>query len=281
MDYGAPVVHSLAAVWPQALLLVGLAAGTLWALRRHPAAGFVGACFFVVLAPSSSFVPLTTQTIAEHRMYLPVLCVILPAVLLLWRQIARFAALICGLLAITAVGLTWQRNAVYATRLSIWTDTAAAAPDNYRAHYNLGNARVAAGQPAAAVPSFEAALRLKPDDGTIAYNLASVLQQLGRDAEAVGYFEIALRHGPEASDTHANLAVALARTGRIDEAVTHFRRATALEPKAPDLHFSLAQALRLQGRIPEAVQEYRTVLQLEPRHGPARAALAEITGNPR
>ena len=54
--------------------LLGLA--TLVALWRWPKVGFLGAWFFAILAPTSSIIPVATQTIAEHRMYLPLAAVV-------------------------------------------------------------------------------------------------------------------------------------------------------------------------------------------------------------
>ena len=48
-------------------------------LVYRPRLGFLGAWFFVILAPSSSVVPVAGQTIAEHRMYLPLAAVIVLA----------------------------------------------------------------------------------------------------------------------------------------------------------------------------------------------------------
>ena len=48
-----------------------LAAGTVILLRRNRPAGFLGAWFLLILAPSSSVIPVSTEIIAEHRMYLP------------------------------------------------------------------------------------------------------------------------------------------------------------------------------------------------------------------
>jgi Flp pilus assembly protein TadD len=45
------------------------------ALFRAPALGFLGAWFFVTLAPASSFIPVATEVGAERRMYLPLLAV--------------------------------------------------------------------------------------------------------------------------------------------------------------------------------------------------------------
>jgi hypothetical protein len=74
LDYGTAVVHSVADVWWQAIVVLALLGLTIWALVRKPVAGFLGAWFFVILAPSSSVVPILTQTMAEHRMYLPLYC---------------------------------------------------------------------------------------------------------------------------------------------------------------------------------------------------------------
>ena len=49
---------------------------TLAACRRRSWVGFVGAWFFLILAPTSSVVPLSGQLVAEHRMYLPLAGVI-------------------------------------------------------------------------------------------------------------------------------------------------------------------------------------------------------------
>ena len=51
-------------------------AGTCGALWRRSALGFAGVAFFAILAPSSSVVPVATQTMAEHRMYLPLAVVL-------------------------------------------------------------------------------------------------------------------------------------------------------------------------------------------------------------
>jgi len=61
-------------------ILLGLLFATIYALVRKPMLGFLGAWFFAALAPSSSIVPVITQTVAEHRMYLPLAAVVALAV---------------------------------------------------------------------------------------------------------------------------------------------------------------------------------------------------------
>ena len=73
-DYGWPIASSVGQILPGAIVISLLLAGTIWALIRYPAAGFLGACFFLILAPTSSFVPVTDAAF-EHRMYLPLAAV--------------------------------------------------------------------------------------------------------------------------------------------------------------------------------------------------------------
>ena len=53
-----------------AVVIGGLAAATGYALIRWPKWGFLGAWFFLILAPTSSVLPILDLAF-EHRMYLP------------------------------------------------------------------------------------------------------------------------------------------------------------------------------------------------------------------
>lgn len=276
LDYGTPLITRPGEVWWQAAILITLFGGTIQALWTRPVPGFIGAWFFIILAPSSSFIPLTTQTIAEHRMYLPLIAVLVVVICALWQVSARSMPFVCCLAATAAGMLTWQRNQDYANAISIWSDTAHKAPENHRAHYNLANAFAAAGRFTDAVPSYEAALKLRPNESSIQHNLATVLAQLGRFPEAIMHYQIAVKIDPQAADIHINLATAFAQVGQLEEAIAHYRKAGELEPKAADIHASLAYALQLQGRTAESIQEYRAALQLDPTNRQLRDALNEI-----
>ena len=67
IDYGVPRPYGLMDVLPQALLVVTLLIVTGIALVRSPMAGFLGAWFFITLAPTSSFIPIVSEVGAERR----------------------------------------------------------------------------------------------------------------------------------------------------------------------------------------------------------------------
>lgn len=61
-------------------MLAGLAGVAVLAGRRQPAISFSAGWFFAILASTSIVVPVATQTMAEHRKYLPLAAVVALAV---------------------------------------------------------------------------------------------------------------------------------------------------------------------------------------------------------
>lgn len=269
-DYGTATVGRLGDVWPQALLLAGLAAGTVVALVRRPVWGLAGAWFFLILAPSSSLVPVASQTMAEHRMYLPLAALVVLVVAGLQARLGRRSVLVCGLLAAVLAGLTLRRNTDYHSEVRLWTDTVAKLPANGRAHNNLGKAVFAAGRAEEALAHYAEAIRLQPAVPEPHYNLGLALARLNRPAEAVARYEEALRLQPAYPEAHNNLGNVLLAAGRLDEAGRHYEEAVRLRPGMAEAHGNLAIVRLEQGRGAEAIRHGEEAVRLDPAHAEAR-----------
>jgi tetratricopeptide (TPR) repeat protein len=262
-EYGTFWVHHAGEMVRYALVVVPLATATGWALWRRPVWGFVGAWFFVILAPTS-VVPGAIQMIVEHRMYLPLAAIITPAVLGLYAAVGRrswvmFAALALGLGVLTA-----QRNEDYRSELTIWSDTVAKRPNNTRARNGMALALDHAGRTPEAIQQFEAALRLAPGDVEVRDNLGVTLEHAGRIAEAIQHYETALRLKPHFPEAHSNLGNALLRTGKVSEAIQQYEEALRLRPDYAEAQYNLGGALEESGRILEAIQQYKAALRIQP-----------------
>ncbi len=282
VDYGPASPVTLGEVLGPLAVVAALLAATLWALGRRPVLGFLGAAFFLILAPSSSLVPLSAQGIAEHRMYLPLAALVVLLVAGLLRTLGRAAGAVVVPVALVAGLMTWQRNAVYASEVSLWTDTIAQVPANVRARVNLGAALVEAGQPAAAALQFEAARRLQPNAPEPHANLCHVYLKLGRVDEAVAEGEAALVLAPGQGMAALNLAEALYESGnglaagrRFSRAIDAYRRAVALVPGYAAARNNLANALLVTGEVDAAIAEYREVLRLRPNDRSVQENLAQ------
>jgi tetratricopeptide (TPR) repeat protein len=264
LDYGTAVVQSVGEVAWELPLVILLFGATLWAGVRRPRLGFVGACFFLILAPSSSVVPLVTQTMAEHRMYLPLAAIVSGAVAFVWIRLGKRAGGLCVVAALALAGGTAARVADYRDPVSIWRDNVAKFPQAPRGHNNLALALQQQGRFAEAGEQFARAVALDPDYITARYDWGVELLDHGRLLEAIEQFAAAVRLAPDYADAHLNLGTALLRAGRAAEAVPHFETALHLAPAA-DAHYNLGVALVGLGRDREAAEHFQSALRLNPR----------------
>ena len=171
-DYGWPVVRSPREVfWP--LVIVGsLFVGCLMWLPRRPRILFPVAAFFLVLAPTSSIMPIADVAV-EHRMYLPLAgLIVLTVVAVQWAGDAlfvnpvrrRYATVLFSCAALLLATHTFARNRLYADPIAMWADAAGDAPHNARAVSNLGSALCRAHRFAEGEWHLRQAVQMAPSD---------------------------------------------------------------------------------------------------------------------
>lgn len=305
-DYGTATAHSFVDVWWQAALVISLLTASIWALLQRLPMGFLGVAFFLILAPSSSVVPLVTQTVAEHRMYLPLAAMTTLAAIAGFgfdKRAARFALVA---LAIALAWVTQGRIHDYRSAVAIWSDTVAKVPTNARAHnnlasalqqqgatkeanvhfaravaldpnyfsarYNWGVALLDQGRVPEAIAQLESAVSLAPNHPDALVNLGTALVRAQRADEAIPRFETALRLSPNA-DVHYDLGIALLDTGRMDAATDHFTSALQLNARLPEAHYQLGRLAERAGRLVEAEEHYNATVRLAPNHAAAHSKL--------
>jgi protein O-mannosyl-transferase len=220
-----------------------LVALTAWGLRRRSPAAFAGACVFIILAPTSSVLPIVTEVAAEHRMYLPLAPVVALAVAGAFlglrraagtpqssRAAVRAGATAVALVVAVSVVMTRARNADYHAYERIWSDTIAKRPRNARAQNNYAASLVAD----------------------------------GRFAEAEAHLRIAVDADPMFAEAQANLGVALCAQSQFDEGIAHLKRAIAIRPDYAAAYRNLGEAYAAQGRLGEAAAQYLRGAEVQP-----------------
>jgi len=274
-----PVVGTWTSNLLPAAVVMLLLGATVWAWRRRPTWGFLGAWFFLILAPSSSFIPLM-DLMYEHRMYLSLAAVVSAVVMGLYAVVGRRSLVVCAGVAIVLGALTWRHNRDYRSELSLWTDTVAKFPNDALEHYNLGIALSKVGLVQQATREFEQTLRLDPSLAGARNNLGIALEHEGRLPEAIEQYQQAIQTAPTFADAQYNLGGALIRQGRVEEAITHFEQAVRLKPDDAVARYNLGIALVRVGRLPEAVRQYEEAVRLKPddaeAHNNLGSALARL-----
>jgi Flp pilus assembly protein TadD len=310
LDYGR-VVYPWAGLWPYAGLVLVLLAATLVLWWRRKPLGFALAAFFLLLAPSSSFLPLALQTMAEHRMYLalaPVACLVVVGIYA-WVGRGFLLALFPILAGLGA--LTVARNLVYDNSVDLWEQTVAHSPEPGRAENNLGDALLKAGRTDEAIEFFRASLTTSPDRVEAEGNLAAALLQkkdyagallylqnvyarqpkdpadnyqigeaylgLGQGGASVKFFNQALSNGYQMQPALASgLGSALLLQGDRAGAIRSFEQAERLDPLDAGVRYNLAGLYWQAGQTGRAKTEYARVLQLTPGDAQARNNLGVL-----
>jgi protein O-mannosyl-transferase len=273
LDYGWPAADDPVTIVLSSLAIAGLVAVAVWTFRRRPAVGFLGIAFFLLLAPSSSVIPIRDLA-AEHRMYLPlaplVALIVLAAARLLHAIVPAsgtrrgLSTVLVGASVACLIVLTVRRNAQYGSPIEMWRDITAYRPTNARAHNNLARLLIEDGRIAEASPHAARAVALSPTYAHARNNLGVVLRKQGRTEDAIREFDEALRLDPGYADAYNNRGLAWADSRRFDEAVADYEHALRLRPRSADVHGNLGTAMLVQGKVPEAIREYDIALRLQP-----------------
>jgi protein O-GlcNAc transferase len=147
--------------------------------------------------------------------------------------------------------------------------SAALAPANPEAQYNLGLVLHELGQLNEAVASYKRALQLKPDFAVARNNLGNTFKDLGRLEEAENCYRLALRSKPDYAEAHNNLGLLLLAMGRLDDAENCYRQALKRFPDNADWQNNLANILWDKGMHSDAEAQFRLVLQHTPDYAEA------------
>ncbi|MFH1279733.1 MAG: tetratricopeptide repeat protein [Candidatus Eisenbacteria bacterium] len=206
--------------------------GAGFALRRwRPLAAFGILWFFLALSVESSLLPIR-DVMFEHRTYLPsvgffsALAALLPDP----RGRPRLAAGALAAVLVLLSALTFERNRVWRSEISLWSDAVRKAPAKARPWANLGYARLEGGEREGAAAALEEAVRLGPVFPEDLVTLAEARYGLGRYREAEEALREAIRILPRYARAHRNLALLLRETGRPDEALREAERAVEVDP---------------------------------------------------
>lgn len=258
------------------LLLLLILAAIAWSWRTRPQIATALSWFLLLLAPSSSVVPIATQIVAEHRVYLALLGPIVLVSALTLRLVGSrsFVVVAAGVVCALAL-LTLARNQDYQTLESLWADTACKAPTNARAHFNHGLALELAGRAEAARVAYTKCIDLDAHYREAHVHLARIEQGLGQHAAARAHFVAALAIQPDA-DLHNAAAVSLLLLNDPVEAVRHFEASLQLRANQPLVHYNLGLALQGLRRFEDALRHLEQAVQLNPADQEASNAAARL-----
>jgi tetratricopeptide (TPR) repeat protein len=147
------------------------------------------------------------------------------------------------------------------------------APDNPRAHYNLGVGCLKGSRTREAISSLRQAISLKADFGPAHFHLGVALQDQGHDEDAMDAFRKAIALGANQREAHARLGDLLVARGDTAGAADAYRRAAG--PSATGRMYA-ARALMAEEKYDAAEVSIRQALALDRNNGEAEWVLGNL-----
>jgi tetratricopeptide (TPR) repeat protein len=275
-DYGDFLSSGLAESGGWLMLTAAVFAGVVYGYARYPVVFLGPLLFFVLLGPTSSVIPVKTQTIAEHRAYLAAAALIIPAVATAWliarERLAlspRFCVLPLAAVALALGLLTAARNREFAQPEILWQKALAAEPRNERAMINLA-AQLIAKQDATSLGEAEQLLARVGETGRYskvhAVNSGSLLKAQGRYAEALVAIDAVLELTPDEAATLADRGFVLWKLGRLRDALANLDRAIAIDDQIAAAWLNRGNVLIDLGRPGEAEQSFTRSVEIDPQY---------------
>ena len=257
------------------LALAAVTAAAWFYRRRWPLASFGWFAFLILIAPTSSFVPIQ-DPIAERRLYLPMMGLLLIALEFLrrWNAGRKELAGATAAVLLAASVVTYNRNQVWTGAVTLWEDTVRKSPGKARAHFHLGYAYYTANRCAEAITAFRKVEELQGPGYDLMVDWAMAHDCLNQPEEAVKRLRQAVAFSP---DAHAQSMIGMiyAKQSRWDEALAELAAAEKMNP-AYAMTYVYRGGVRLaQNDAAAAAAEYRRALRLEPHNAVAAQALAQ------
>lgn len=275
-DPDVAISHSLFEPGPILGLIAGLAvAGTAWVYRkRFPLASFGIFAFLLLIAPTSSFIPIQ-DVLQERRLYLPFIGLALICLEFLRRLDLKQRAMIEAPVLIVLMILTYQRSAVWGSSMALWQDTVKKSPKKVRPRFQLAEAYYDQRKYAEAAQNYEIASHLAPPDYRLLVNYGLALDQSGKHAEALQKLQQAatMERDPE---VWTLIAQVYGEQQKTTEALTALNTAEAIDPNFEMTYAVRGNVYESAGDLKDAADQYQRALKIDPYNDAVRGAVSRV-----
>jgi len=243
--------------------------------RNFALSGYGFFVFLILLLPTSSILPIQ-DPIAERRMYLPILGLILIAIDLLrrLRMEPKAVAALAGVVVLFCAFVTHARAEVWSDPVKLWQDTVAKSPNKFRPHFQLAFAYYDQQQYDHAIAEFEKTAAIKKPTLDMLMDWGLAYDGLNRPDKALEKFREAAAMEPSA---HAwtQVAYIYAKQQRWKEALDALDKAEKISADFPAIWMYRGQIALATNQPAVAIQLFQRALQLDSSQVPAREGMAQ------
>lgn len=243
-------------------LIAGLVASAIYMARKRPLIAFCIFFFFLNHIIESTIIPL--ELVFEHRNYIPSMLFFLPFSISILRLLKFYEnrsfmrVSVSAFVVLLLVGLghaTYMRNFAWKNEMTLWLDAAEKAPNQARAHHNLGLYYQDHGRIKEAISEYEKALAIpisnrKDEKSVTYYNLGKIYAKKKDFEKAHFFYERSIELNPDYSPLYNDMAAMYDMEGKGSLAFNYLVKAVKLQPNSIMANYNLGLAY-LRKRDPD------------------------------
>ena len=278
IDHDYPISHT---VWEYGagfylLALLAVVGFCIVRRRRYPLTCFGLLMMLLLLAPTSSIVPIS-DPLVERRMYLPLIGLILIGCE--FSQRLRFSSrtgytAVAAILVVFAV-LCNDRNQLWAHPSQLWEAAAMQSTSKVRPYMNLVDQLIQEHRCSEAIPYLQHADQVFPNNYGVQMGWGRTLECVGRRDEALKRLQRAAAIQP-GSYVYQLIGLLYGELGDHAAAGLSLQKAVELDPKSAGAHDAFGFWYETVANLKAAEKEYRASLALDPNDRAAQAGIARV-----
>ena len=275
MDWEYPISQNIldrGAIFGLAAILL-LAGAAIYYRRRYPLASYGFLLYLLLMAPTSSFVPIA-DPVAERRLYLPTIGILLVAIAALQRVRLdrRKLAAALGVIVLVLSIATYRRNELWASDIALWEDTARKSPGKQRVHFHLAHTYDSHGQCRDALTQYAEAARLEQPDYALLVDWGLAYDCVDDPDAALAKLREAAALAPRAH-VYTQIAMVYAKRSQWPEALEALAQAEKLDSNYDMIYDNRGGIRAHTNDLAGAAADYRHALELKPSNEHARHML--------
>ncbi len=219
--------------------------------------------FLLSLSVESSIIPIQ-DVIFEHRLYLPILGIIIILVYTIFNLIKSKpgSIIICLALALIFASLTFARNETWKTSYSLWKNTSEKSPGKARPNFNFGLASAEKGDYQGALALFTRTIEIENDHMLAYFNRGNIRMRTKDYEGAVEDLRIYINNNPDHTEAYDILGKSLWHAGDLKSAITAFSKAIQNNPHYEQAYLNRAHVKLLMNDYNGAILDFKEAIKL-------------------
>jgi protein O-mannosyl-transferase len=258
------------------IVLVALAVLAYLYRKRYPLAFFGYLSFLILLAPTSSVIPILDPFV-ERRMYLPLLGLLFAVLEFLRHRDLSAISWRLGLIALVILACfgTYRQAQIWADPWTVWTQAVQESPKKSRPYWSLVATAFRQQRCKDAIPYLEHGASVLRGDAVVLTSWAKALECVGKPDQALEKLQQAAAISPT-SGVFELLGLLYGELGKIGLSKEALDRAVKLDPSSATALSARGIWFFEQHQFEAAADDFRASLRLNPRDDSTRQYLRRI-----